>query len=220
MSRVRVGSFSISLDGFGAGANQSLENPLGVGGTALHGWAFTTRTFRRMFGQDGGDTGVDDRFAARGFEYVGAWVMGRNMFGPVRGPWPDESWTGWWGDTPPYHCPVFVLTHHPRKPLEMAGGTVFHFVTDGFEAAVRRARAAAGGKDVRVGGVATIRQGLRTGLIDELHVAVSPALLGRGERLFDGVDLVALGYECAEQVGTPQATHVIIRLKPGGASGP
>jgi dihydrofolate reductase len=214
MSRVRVESFSISVDGFGAGADQSLENPLGVGGKALHGWAFTTRTFRQMFGQDGGETGVDDRFAARGFENVGAWVLGRNMFGPVRGPWTDESWTGWWGDTPPYHCPVFVLTHHPRKPLEMNGGTVFHFVTDGFESALAKAKEVARGRDVRVGGgVATIRQGLRAGLIDELHIAVSPVLLGRGERLFDGVDLVSLGYECAEQVGTPHATHLVIRRK-------
>jgi dihydrofolate reductase len=216
MSRVRVESFSISVDGFGAGADQSLENPLGVGGKALHGWAFTTRTFRQMFDQDGGDTGVDDRFAARGFENVGAWVLGRNMFGPVRGPWPDESWKGWWGETPPYHCPVFVLTHHPRKPLEMGGGTVFHFVTDGFESALKKAMEAARGKDVRVGGgVATIQQGLRAGLIDELHIAVALVLLGQGERLFDGVDLVSLGYECAEQVGTPNATHVVVRKKAG-----
>ncbi|HVK08529.1 MAG TPA: dihydrofolate reductase family protein [Gemmataceae bacterium] len=216
MTRVRVESFSISVDGFGAGADQSLENPLGVGGKRLHGWAFTTRTFRQMFGQDGGDTGVDDRFAARGFENVGAWVLGRNMFGPVRGPWPDESWKGWWGDTPPYHCPVFVLTHHPRKPLEMDGGTVFHFVTDGFEPALAQAKEAAREKDVRVGGgVATIQQGLRAGLIDELHIAVSPVLLGRGEHLFGGVDLVSLGYECAEQVGTPHATHVVIRKTVG-----
>jgi dihydrofolate reductase len=214
MSRVRVESFSISLDGFGAGADQSLENPLGVGGKALHGWAFTTRTFRQMFGQEGGETGVDDGFAARGFQNVGAWVLGRNMFGPVRGPWPDESWKGWWGDTPPYRCPVFVLTHHPRKPLEMDGGTVFHFVHDGFESALKQAKAAAQGKDVRVGGgVATIQQGLRAGLIDELHIAVSPVLLGRGEHLFGGVDLVSLGYECVEQVGTPNATHVVIRKK-------
>ena len=216
MSRVRVENFSISVDGFGAGADQSLEHPLGVGGKALHRWAFTTRTFRKMFGQDGGETGVDDRFAARGFENVGAWVMGRNTFGPVRGPWPDESWKGWWGDTPPYHCPVFVLTHHPRRPLKMDGGTVFHFVTDGFESALAQAKAAAQGKDVRVGGgVATIQQGLRVGMIDEMHVAVSPVLLGGGEHLFGGLDLVALGYECAEQVGTPNATHVIIRKKPG-----
>lgn len=214
MSRVRVESFSISVDGFGAGPEQSLENPLGAGGTALHGWAFTTRTFRQMFGQDGGETGADDQFAARGFQNVGAWVLGRNMFGPVRGPWPDESWKGWWGETPPYRCPVFVLTHHPRKPLEMSGGTVFHFVTDGFESALDQAKAAAQGKDVRIGGgVATVRQGLRAGLIDELHVAVSPVLLGRGEHLFGGADLVSLGYVCAEQVGTPNATHVLIRKK-------
>jgi dihydrofolate reductase len=214
MQRVRVESFTVSVDGFGAGVDQSLENPLGVSGKALHKWAFTTRTFRQMFGQDGGDTGVDDRFAARGFENVGAWVMGRNMFGPVRGPWPDESWTGWWGDTPPYHCPVFVLTHHPRKPLEMDGGTVFHFVTDGFESALAQAKAAARGEDVRVGGgVDTIRQGLRAGMIDEMHLAFSPVVLGRGERLFDGVDLVSLGYECVEQVGTQHATHVVIRKK-------
>jgi dihydrofolate reductase len=214
MQGVRVKSFTVSVDGFGAGADQSLENPMGVGGKGLHKWAFTTRTFRQMFGQDGGETGEDDRFAARGFENVGAWVMGRNMFGPVRGPWPDDSWKGWWGDTPPYHCPVFVLTHHPRPPLEMNGGTVFHFVTDGFESALRQAKAAAGEKDVRVGGgVATIQQGLRTGLIDELHIAISPVLLGRGERLFEGVDLVAAGYECAEQVGSPNATHVVIRKR-------
>lgn len=218
MSRVRVESFSVSVDGFGAGADQSLENPLGVGGTALHGWAFTTRTFRKMFGQDGGDTGVDDRFASRGFENVGAWVLGRNMFGPVRGPWPDDSWKGWWGDTPPYRCPVFVLTHYPRPPLEMAGGTVFHFATDGFGSALARAEEAAQGKDVRVGGgVSTVRQGLRAGLIDELHIAVAPVLLGRGEHLFGGLDLVSLGYEVAEQVGTPHATHVVIRKKSAGA---
>ena len=216
MSRVRVESFTISLDGFGAGADQSLENPLGVGGSSLHGWAFTTRTFRQMFGQDGGETGVDDEFASRGFDNVGAWVMGRNMFGPVRGPWPDGSWKGWWGDTPPYHCPVFVLTHHPRPPLEMNGGTAFHFVTDGFESALRQAKVAAGEKDVRVGGgVATIQQGLRAGLIDQLHIAISPVLLGAGERLFATVDLVALGYECAEHVGTSQATHIVIRKKAG-----
>jgi dihydrofolate reductase len=202
----------ISLDGFGAGVNQSLENPLGVGGTALPGWAFSTRTFRQMFGQDGGTTGVDDDFAARGFRNVGAWIMGRNMFGPVRGPWPDESWKGWWGDNPPYHCPVFVLTHHPRTAIEMQGGTVFHFVTDGIREALRRARAAAGGKDVRVGGgPATIRQYLREGLVDEMHLAISPVLLGAGEPLFPGVDLVRLGYKCVEHVGTPNATHVVLR---------
>lgn len=216
MSRVRVESFSISIDGFGAGVDQSLENPLGVGGEALHDWALTTRTFRQVFRQEGGETGVDDEFAARGLRNIGAWVLGRNMFGPVRGPWPDETWKGWWGDAPPYQCPVFVLTHHPRASIEMDGGTVFHFVTDGFESAIRQARAAAGGKDVRVGGgVATIQQGLRTGLIDELHLAVAPVLLGAGERLFAGVDLVALGYECVEHVGAPHATHVVLRKKAG-----
>ena len=216
MPRVRVAAFSLSIDGYGAGPDQSLEHPLGVGGMALHEWAVATRTFRQMHGGEGGSTGVDEAYAARSFAGVGAWILGRNMFGPVRGPWPDESWTGWWGDTPPYHCPVFVLTHHPRRPLEMDGGTVFHFVTDGFESALRQAKEAAGGKDVRVGGgVATVQQGLRAGLIDELHIAVSPVLLGRGEHLFGGLDLVALGYECAEQVGTPHANHVVIRNKAG-----
>jgi len=214
MSKLRVESFTISLDGFGAGANQSLDNPLGVGGKALHGWAWGTRTFQQVFGNEGGATGDDDDFAARGFRNVGAWVMGRNMFGPVRGPWPDESWKGWWGDEPPYHCPVFVLTHHARASLEMQGGTVFHFVTEGLPEALRRARAAAGGKDVRVGGgVATIQQCLRERLIDEMHVAIAPVFLGSGERLFAGVDLVALGYQCAEHLGTPNATHVVVRKK-------
>jgi dihydrofolate reductase len=213
MSRLRVESFSISLDGYGAGVDQSLENPLGVGGKALHGWAFTTKTFRQMFGQDGGSTGVDDDFAARGFRNVGAWILGRNMFGPVRGPWPDESWKGWWGDNPPYHCcPVFVLTHHPRAPIEMQGGTVFHFVTDGIREALRRARASAGDQDVRIGGgPATIRQYLSEGLVDELHLAVSPVLLGSGEPLFSGVDLVRLGYKCVEHVATEHAMHVVLK---------
>jgi dihydrofolate reductase len=214
MQKVRVESFSISLDGFGAGPNQGLENPLGVGGHGLHKWAFTTRTFQQMFGQDGGATGIDDDFAAREFRNVGAWVLGRNMFGPVRGAWPDDSWKGWWGDTPPYHCPVFVLTHHPRASLEMKGGTVFHFVTAGLDEALRLARSAAGDKDVRVGGgVATIQQCLRARLIDECHLAISPVLLGSGERLFADLDMVALGYECVEQVSTPNATHVVIRKK-------
>lgn len=213
MTRVRVESFSISIDGFGAGAGQSRENPLGIGGKALHRWAFTTHTFRKMFGQDGGDTGLDDQFASRGFNNIGAWILGRNMFGPVRGPWLDESWKGWWGDTPPYHCPVFVLTHHPRKPLEL-GGTVFHFVTDGFDSVIEQAKTSAQGRDVRIGGgVATIQQGLRKGVIDELHIAISPVLLGTGESLFSGLDMVSLGYECIEQIGTAHATHVVIRKK-------
>jgi dihydrofolate reductase len=214
MSHLRVESFTISLDGFGAGPAQSLDSPLGVGGRALHGWAWQTKTFQQVHGNGGGSTGIDDEFAARGFRNVGAWILGRNMFGPVRGPWPDDSWKGWWGDNPPFHCPVFVLTHHPRAAVEMQGGTVFHFVTDGIHEALGRARAAAGAKDVRLGGgVATIQQYLRETLIDEMHLAVAPLLLGSGERLCAGLDLVALGYECTEHVGTPNAAHVVIRKK-------
>ena len=211
MSKLKVSAFSLSIDGYGAGPLQSLEHPLGVGGLALHEWAFATRTFQRMFGNDAGATGIDDDFAARSFENVGAWILGRNMFGPVRGPWPDETWKGWWGDNPPYHVPVFVLTHHPRAPIEMQGGTTFHFVTDGIHAARERAAAAANGKDIRIGGgVATIQQYLRAGLIDEIHVAISPVVLGSGERLFNDVDLVKLGYRCTEHAGTEKATHMII----------
>jgi dihydrofolate reductase len=211
MSKLRVCSFSLSLEGFGAGPQQSLEHPLGVGGRRLHDWAFATRTFHRLHGQEGGSTGVDDQFVARGFENVGAWIIGRNMFGPVRGPWPDESWRGWWGENPPYHVPVFVLTHHARPTLPMQGDTTFHFVTGGIHEALTRARAATGGKDVRLGGgVATIREYLEAGLVDELHLAVAPVLLGRGEALFHGLDLPALGYECREQVASPQATHVLL----------
>jgi dihydrofolate reductase len=211
MSKLHVSSFSVSLEGYGAGPGQSLDNPLGVGGMALHEWAFATRTFRKMFGQDGGDTGTDDDFALRGFANVGAWILGRNMFGPVRGAWPDESWKGWWGDSPPYHCPVFVLTHHPRASIAMEGGTTFHFVTEGIQAALERARAAADGRDVRVGGgVATIRQYLQAGLIDEMHFAVSPVLLGSGEHLLGGLDLLKLGYRVGEHVSTPKATHVVL----------
>lgn len=212
MAKLRVESFTISLDGFGAGPQQSLENPLGIGGTALHGWAMATKTFQsKVFGKEGGATGIDDDFAARGFRDVGAWILGRNMFGPVRGPWPDESWRGWWGENPVYKVPVFVLTHHARAPLVMQGGTTFHFVTQGIEVAVDRAREAAQGKDVRIGGgVDTIRQCLRKRLIDELHIAVSPVLLGSGERLFEGVDLPALGYACIRHEATPRATHLII----------
>ncbi|HEV2631186.1 MAG TPA: dihydrofolate reductase family protein [Pseudolabrys sp.] len=211
MPKLRVMSFSLSLDGFGAGPEQSLDNPLGLGGMGLHQWAFATRTFRTMFGQDGGSTGIDDQFAARGFENVGAWILGRNMFGPVRGPWPDDSWKGWWGDNPPYHCDVFVLTHYPRASITMAGGTVFHFVTDGIHAALKRAMDAAGGRDVRVGGgVATIRQYLQERLVDEMHLAVSPVLLGRGEHLFAGLDLLQLGYRTSEHVPTELATHIVL----------
>ena len=215
MTRVRVEGFTISLDGYGAGPNQDLENPLGVGGTDLHQWLFPTRTLQSaLFGKDGGTTGVDDDFAARGFRNVGAWILGRNMFGPIRGAWPDDSWKGWWGESPPYHVPVFVLTHHARAPLEMEGGTTFHFVTGGFREALDRAReaAAAAGKDVRIGGgAATLRQYLREGLIDELHFAIAPVVLGRGEPLFAGLDLRALGYECVEFVASEKATHVVLR---------
>lgn len=212
MSKLRVESFTISLDGFGAGPDQDLANPLGVGGTALHGWAMSTRTFQKhVFGNEGGESGIDDDFAQRGFQNMGAWILGRNMFGPVRGPWPDESWRGWWGDNPVYHVPVFVLTHHARPPLVMAGGTTFHFVTEGPVAAFERAREAAGGKDVRVGGgVNTIQQYLRLRLIDEMHIAISPVLLGAGERLFDGVNLPALGYACTKHEVSPNATHVVL----------
>ncbi len=214
MSRVRVQSFGVSLDGFGAGPLQDLQHPLGVRGEELMEWFFPTRVWRRHQGQDGGETGVDDRMAARSFEGIGAWILGRNMFGPVRGPWPDESWRGWWGEEPPYHTPVFVLTHHARPPLRMAGGTVFHFITDGIAPALRQARAAAGGGDVRIGGgVATVRQYLEAGLIDELHLAVRPILLGAGEPLWQGLDARSLGYECVESVAGERATHVILRRK-------
>jgi len=211
MPRLLVSGFTISLDGYGAGPRQTLTEPLGVGGEELHAWLVSTQTFRRMQGQDGGDTGIDEEFAAKSMADVGAWIMGRNMFGPVRGPWPDESWRGWWGKNPPYHVPVFVLTHHAREPLEMEGGTVFHFVTDGMHAALERARAAAGQKDIRIGGgVSTIRQYLQAGLIDELHLAVSPIFLGSGEHLFSGIDLVALGYRCTKTVPSAKAVHYII----------
>ena len=211
MAKLRVESFSISIDGYGAGAEQSLTEPMGKGGMALHGWALGTRTFRAMFGMEGGGEGVDDEFARRGFDNLGAWILGRNMFGPVRGPWPDESWRGWWGEEPPYHCDVFVLTHHARAPLQV-GETRFMFVTDGIEAALSRAFAAAGGRDVRLGGgVATLRAYLQAGLVDEMHFAQSPVLLGRGESLFAGLDLPSLGYHVAETMATDAATHVILK---------
>ena len=212
MPRLRVNAFAMSIDGYGAGPRQSLENPLGVGGTALHDWAWGTRTFQRMFGNEGaGAAGIDEDFAARSFENVGAWILGRNMFGPVRGPWPDDTWKGWWGDNPPYHTPVFVLTRHARPPITMAGGTTFHFVTDGIHAALQRATDAAGGKDVRVGGgPATIQQYLRAGLIDEIHVAIAPVVLGSGERLFADVDVLDLGYRCTEHRASEKATHVVL----------
>jgi len=211
MPKLRVCSFSISLDGYGAGPGQDLANPLGIGGMALHEWAFATRTFRRMHGGDGGTTGTDDEFAARGFENIGAWILGRNMFGPIRGPWPDENWKGWWGENPPYHVPVFVLTHHQRTSIAMEGGTTFHFITDGIHAALDGAQVAANDRDIRLGGgVATIREYLRAGLIDEMHLAISPVLLGRGENLLAGIDAVELGYRCTEHVPTVNATHVVL----------
>jgi dihydrofolate reductase len=210
-SRLRVHSFTTSIDGYGAGPNQDINNPLGVGGVALHEWAFATRTFHKMFGKDGGETGVDDNFAARGFEDIGAWILGRNMFGPVRGPWSDDTWKGWWGDTPPYHVPVFVLTHYSRASLTMDGGTIFHFVTHGIDAALEQAIEAANGKDIRLGGgVATIQQYLRAGLIDEMHIAISPVLLGSGENLFAGINAPGLGYKCTEHVATRNATHIVL----------
>ncbi len=211
MSKVRVASFSISVDGYGAGADQSRELPLGRGGEELHGWMFPTRMFQQLYGKGEGTTGVDNDFAVRGFANLGAWILGRNMFGPVRGEWPDDSWKGWWGDNPPYHVPVFVLTHHPRDPLEMHGGTTFHFVTDGIHAALDRARQAAGGKDIRIGGgVSTIRQYLEARLIDEMHLASAPRLLGSGEHLFTGLDLRELGYGVVEHVPSEAAMHVVI----------
>lgn len=211
MSKLLVNSFSISIDGYGAGPDQSLENPLGVGAESLHDWMVATRTFQQMYGNDDGSTGVDDEFTARGFDNIGAWILGRNMFGPIRGSWPDDSWKGWWGDSPPYHAPVFVLTHHPREPIDMEGGTTFHFFTDGIHAALEPARQAANGQDIRIGGgVATIRQYLKAGLIDELHLAISPILLGSGEHLFANLDMLALGYQFAEHVTTAGAMHCVL----------
>ena len=211
MARLLVRSFTISLDGYGAGPRQTREEPLGVGGEELHGWLVHTRTFMRMIGKEGGAGGVDEDFAARGFAGIGAWILGRNMFGPVRGRWPDESWRGWWGKNPPYHAPTFVLTLHERPPLQMEGGTVFHFVTEGIEAALERARAAAGERDIRLlGGASTIRQYLQARLVDEMHIAVSPLLLGSGEHLLAGLDLPALGYRCAEAVAGEKGMHYVI----------
>ena len=210
MPKVRVASFSLSLDGYGAGPRQSEENPLGVGGPELHNWVYPTRTFQAMSGKQGA-SGIDDDYARRGMENNGAWILGRNMFGPVRGDWPDERWKGWWGKNPPYHVPVFVLTHYPRRPLEMEGGTTFHFVTGGIEEALKRAREAAGSKDIRIGGgVETIRQYLQARLIDEMHLAIAPAILGSGENLLEGIDLLALGYRVIAHATTELAMHVVI----------
>jgi len=211
MAKVRVGAFSISADGFGAGPAQDLEHPLGVRGKELHQWAFATRTFRTMFGEESGSSGIDEEYAARSMAGMGAWIMGRNMFGPIRGDWPDDVWKGWWGEEPPYHCPVFVLTHHARAPIEMKGGTVFHFVTGGTDEALSLAKAAASERDIRIGGgVATIRQYLVAGALDEVHLAVSPVLLGQGEALFAGLDLPALGYAVTESTQGEQAMHIVL----------
>lgn len=212
MSKVRVQSFSVSLDGYAAGPNQDLQNPLGLRGPELMEWLFPTRVFQRILGSIEGETGTDNEIAEQGFAGIGAWILGRNMFGPVRGPWPDESWRGWWGEEPPYHTPVFVLTHHVRPPLRMKGGTEFFFVTEGIHAALEQAKAAAGGQDVRLGGGAsTIRQYLRDRLIDELHLAIRPVLLGSGEHLWQDLDLRALGYECVRSVSGERALHVFLR---------
>ena len=215
MPQLRVACFAVSFDGYGAGPDQDMDNPLGVGGTALHSWFYPTRTFQKMFGKDEGTTGIDDDFAARGTKNLGAWILGRNMFGPVRGPWKDKSWKGWWGPNPPYHVPVFVLTRYPRPPITMEGGTTFHFVTDGIDAALRSARAAAGNKDIRLGGgVATIREYLKEGLVDEMHLAISPVLLGAGEHLLSGLDLPKLGYRVTEHVPSAAATHIVLTKQP------
>jgi dihydrofolate reductase len=214
MSKLRVQSFGVSLDGFAAGPEQSLDHPLGKRGPEIMNWVFPTRMFRQMQGQQDGETGIDNDMMLSGFDGVGAWILGRNMFGPVRGPWPDDSWKGWWGEEPPYHSPVFVLTHHARAPLAMKGGTTFHFVTEGIESALAQAREAAGGRDVRLGGgAATVRQYLRAGLVDEMHLAISPVVMGAGEPLFEGLDLPALGYAVATRLEGERATHVVLHRR-------
>jgi dihydrofolate reductase len=211
LTKVRVAGFSVSLDGFAAGPDQSLANPLGKSGPELFQWFFPTHTFRAMVGEDGGTTGVDDQYAQRSMAGFGAFILGRNMFGPIRGAWPDEAWKGWWGDNPPYHAPTYILTHHARPSIELEGGTTFHFVTDGIESALRLARAAAGDKDVKIGGgVDTVRQYLQAGLIDDMHLALAPVVLGRGEALFAGLDLRELGFRVVEHAATDAATHLVL----------
>ena len=212
MSKVKVAAFSVSLDGFGAGPNQSKEEPLGKRGEELHEWMYPTKMFQKMMGKEGGTEGTDNAFAEKSFENIGPWIMGRNMFGPIRGPWPDDKWKGWWGDNPPYHAPVFVLTHHERGPVAMKGGTTFHFVTDGIESALEKAKNAANGKDIRIGGgTSTIRQFLQAGLIDEMHLAISPVFLGSGEHLFSGIDLPQLGFTDTQVTYGEKATHIILK---------
>ncbi|MDO6432635.1 dihydrofolate reductase family protein [Flavitalea sp. BT771] len=210
MGKIKVAAFSVSLDGFGAGQDQGLENPLGVGGEELHTWIVTTKMFHRMTRKEGGTEGVDNDFAEKSMENIGAWIMGRNMFGPVRGPWPDNEWKGWWGEEPPYHVPVFVLTHHAREPLKMKGGTTFHFITGGIESALEEAKKVANGKDIRIGGgVSTIRQFLQAGYINEMHLVFSPIFLGSGEQLFSGIDMSALGFNQVQKINGEKATHII-----------
>lgn len=214
MSIVKVAAYSVSLDGYGAGPDQSKKEPLGIRGEEVHEWFFPTKMFRKMGGKQDGTEGVDNEFAERSFENIGAWIMGRNMFGPIRGPWPDDAWKGWWGEKPPYHVPVFILTHHEREPITMKGGTTFHFVTDGIESALEKAQKVANGKDIRIGGGAsTIRQFLQAGLIDEMHLAFSPIFLGCGEHLFSGIDLPKLGFTEIQKTTGEGATHVILRKK-------
>ncbi|MBB2683395.1 UNVERIFIED_ORG: dihydrofolate reductase [Rhizobium etli] len=211
MSKVRVAGFSVSVDGFGAGPEQSLQDPLGKRGPEMFQWFFHTRTFRAMLGKDDGSQGVDEDYAARGMAGFGAFILGRNMFGPIRGEWPDDAWKGWWGPNPPYHAPTYILTHYPRESLVMEGGTTFHFITSGIHEALDKARAAAGSKDVKIGGgVSTVRQYLQAGLIDELHFAVAPVVLGKGEALFSGIDLPALGFRVTEHVASEHATHIVL----------
>lgn len=211
MGKVRVAGFTVSIDGYGAGPEQSLADPLGKGGRELHQWMFGTRMFHDMIGKPGGETGIDNDYAQRSMAGFGAFILGRNMFGPIRGDWPDDAWKGWWGDDPPYHAPTYILTHHPRESIVMEGGTVFHFVSDGIDSALRQARATAGDLDVKIGGgVSTVRQFLQAGAVDEMHYVVSPVVLGQGEAMFTGIDLPAMGYRVTEQVTTPKAMHVVM----------
>lgn len=211
MARVKVFGFSVSLDGFSAGVEQSLTHPLGKRGDEIFQWFFPTRAFLEMLGKEGGETGIDNEFGRRAMEGFGAFILGRNMFGPIRGAWPDDQWKGWWGDNPPYHAPTFILTHYPRPPIEMLGGTTFHFVTDGIESALHRAREAAGAKDIKIGGgVQTVRQYIQAGHVDEIHLAIAPIALGQGESLFSGLDLRALGYRTVEHTATDRATHIVL----------
>ena len=212
MSKVKVRAFSISLDGFGAGEHQDMQNPLGKRGGNLHKWIHPTKIFQEMRGQAGGTVGVDNSFMESSFDNVGAWIIGRNMFGPVRGNWADDEWKGWWGEEPPYHCPVFVLTHYERKPLKMKGGTTFHFSVNGIESALQEAKKAADGKDIRIGGgVSTIRQFLKAGYIDEIHIAQSPVFLGSGEHLFTGIDMTKLGFDKIQRIEGEEATHITLK---------